>query len=359
MKVLMISTDRGLFKEDSNVSKRFEDYSKIFEELHVIVFTQKGFSKRQISENVFIYPTDSLSKIFYISNAIKMGSKLDVNVVSSQDAFLTGLVARKLAKTLKAKFHVQVHTDVFSEAFKSHSFVNKIQALIAEILLERADAIRVVSKRIFESLKKIKVKTEPFILPIAIDIEKFNKEKMVLKKDSVFNILTVSRFESEKNVSLAIEAFAEVCKNRNDIDFTIIGSGSLDIELKELTLKLGVTDKLKFVGEVQNTEDYFNNTDIYIQTSKYEGYGMALIEAAYFGLPIVTTDVGVVGEVLVDGGSCLVSKSNKNDFADKILKLIDDDILRKNIGERAKESALKHIQTKDEYLENYKKAFLI
>jgi len=62
---------------------------------------------------------------------------------------------------------------------------------------------------------------------------------------------------------------------------------------------------------------------------------------------------------LIYEGNCLAAKSNGKDFVDKILKLIDDDVLRKNIGDRAKESAINHIQSKELYLENFKKAFSI
>jgi len=56
---------------------------------------------------------------------------------------------------------------------------------------------------------------------------------------------------------------------------------------------------------------------------------------------------------LIYEGNCLAAKSNGKDFADKILKLIDDDVLRKNIGDRAKESAINNIQSKEQYLDNF------
>lgn len=359
MKVIMISTDRGLFDLESGVSKRFKDYAKIFDELNVIVLTKKGFQKVEIAPNVFAYPTNSFSKLNYVNDAVKIGRNLKADVVSAQDTFLTGVSAFRLSGILKAKFHLQIHTDIFSENFKKHSILNQAHVFIAKLLLKKADGIRVVSKRIAESLKKLNLKIEPFVLPIAVDLESFNKEEEKLDKKFVYNILTVARFESEKNVGLAIESFAKIVSQRNDVGLTVVGGGSLENELKNLANNFGLSEKINFVGKVWNVSDYYKNADVYIQTSKYEGYGMSLIEAAYVGLPIVTTDVGIVGEVLIDGGSCLVAKDNPEDFSTKITQLLNDDILRQSLGGRAKESAINHLQSKERYLENFKKALSI
>lgn len=353
----MVSTDRGLFNNESNVHERFKDYGQIFEKLDVIVFTKRGFEKTQISENVTIYPTNSFSKINYIGDAIKIGAKLSADVVSSQDAFLTGLSARKIAQIIKAKFHIQIHTDIFSKEFWNHSLQNKLHSFVAKILLPQADGIRVVSKRILESLSKLKLKSEPVVLPILVQYPK--ESSMCMQGKHAYNILTVSRLEKEKNIELAIDAFALVAKERSDIGLTIVGAGSLLENLKEKAKILGVLERIDFVGNVTNVSDYYRLADIYIQTSKYEGYGMALIEAALYELPIVSTDVGIVGEVLVDGGSVLTAKSAAADFAVKINQLLDDDGLRKNIGERAKEMASSHIKNKEQYLSDFKKAFTV
>lgn len=359
MKVIMISTDRGLFNSESGVSKRFRDYAKVFDSLDIIVFTKKGFKKTEVAPNVFAYPTNSFSKLNYVIDAIGIGKKLNASLVSAQDCFLTGLVAWRLAKKLKAKFQLQIHTDIFSAEFKKHSFANKLHFFIAKFLLKKADGIRVVSKRISESLKKIDLKVEPVILPIAVDLEKFNNPAKDLPKNFVYNILTISRFESEKNVELSIIAFALVAKQRSDVGLTIVGDGSLKEELINLVKVLNISERVNFVGNVSNTEDYYKNSDVYIQSSKYEGNGMTLVEAALNGLAVVTTDVGVVGEVLIDGGNALVSKDNANDFSNQILKVLDDDVLRQSLGDRAKESALNYVQNKEQYLESFKKVFSI
>ena len=95
MKVVMISTDRKAFEEGSEVRRRFELYGSLVEELHIIVFAKKklGFEKEQITQNTFLYPTNSSNVLRYMSDAQKIGKAIkDVDLVTTQDPFETGIV---------------------------------------------------------------------------------------------------------------------------------------------------------------------------------------------------------------------------------------------------------------------------
>jgi len=81
---------------------------------------------------------------------------------------------------------------------------------------------------------------------------------------------------------------------------------------------------------------------------------MALAEAALHTLPIVTTDVGIVGEVLIDGGSCLVASGNTKDVAAKLAHVLDNDIEGKSLGNRAYENVTEGIFDEERYLQEYK-----
>src|SRR3989344_7606147 len=98
MKVLMISTDRKIFEDGSAVRARMIEYGKLFDELHIVVFTKRNLNvKIQISKNVFAYPTNSLSRFLYIFDAIKIGASIIKNcklkiencVITTQDPFET------------------------------------------------------------------------------------------------------------------------------------------------------------------------------------------------------------------------------------------------------------------------------
>src|SRR3989344_4706924 len=87
MKILSIGTDRKLFEEGSAVRARQIEYAKKWEEIHIVVFSIKSEIKKiriQISDNVWVYSTGSLSKLFYILDAIKIDEeKILASVVFS------------------------------------------------------------------------------------------------------------------------------------------------------------------------------------------------------------------------------------------------------------------------------------
>ncbi len=105
MNVISISTDRNIFSQESGVRKRMIEYGGLFTELHIIIFSKshETFKQERIAENVWIYPTRSSSKAFYMRGAFKQAKRIiqdrkfstGTTVVTAQDPFETGNVALK------------------------------------------------------------------------------------------------------------------------------------------------------------------------------------------------------------------------------------------------------------------------
>ena len=154
MKVLMISTDRLIFTTGSEVRRRMLDYGELFTELRVIVFTNKklNYQKEQLTENIFVYPTNSINRFGYLWQAIRIGKIILGDgqdwVITSQDPFETGLVAWWLKRQKKINWQAQIHTDFLSPFFARESWLNWLRVKMARWLLPQADKIRVVSERI-------------------------------------------------------------------------------------------------------------------------------------------------------------------------------------------------------------------
>lgn len=361
MKILMISTDRDLFDPNSSVSKRIKEYSGFCEKLDVIVFTLAGFEK-QSRGNITIYPTNSSSRLSYVSDAISIGRSLsDIQIVTTQDPFETGLVGKDIANFCKAKFHIQIHTDIFSPYFSKHSILNRLRVIIAKSILDRADSIRVVSKRIKDDLERIGISTPIKIIPISIEANN-NLDESEVNLSEFSNkkyILSVSRLSKEKDYKTAIKAFAEISKNTaEEIYYLIIGDGVMDQKIKNWARTYGVSDKVKLLGKINNIKPYLEKAFIFLHTSKYEGYGMALIEAAKEGLPIISTDVGIVRDVFIDLESALVcAVGDYRCLAKAGVSLIEDSKLRNFISQNAKNKALNHIMSKEEFLDAIKSQY--
>ena len=312
MKVLMISTDRKVFEEGSDVRQRFVRYGSLVNELHIVVFAKKnlGFGKVQLSDNVWVYPTQSRFKSRYITDALSIGEEIGargINLITTQDPFETGIIGAKLAHRLKVRFETQLHTDFLSPYFKKENLKNKFRVALGKKVLSEADCIRVVSNRIKESiLKELPHISAPItVLPIFIDIEKIKNTSIstdLHKKYPQFNHITlmVSRLEKEKDIKRAINAFSKIIENHPKTGLVIVGDGGEQKALESAVKRLNIDENVVFEGWHEDVASYYKTADLFLNTSLYEGYGRTLVESLAAGTPVLTTDVGVAREIGAD-----------------------------------------------------------
>lgn len=357
----MISTDKRIFDENSTVRQRMFDYGTITDSLHIIVLSRKlkdeGERKNfRISDKVFIYPTNSTSKFRYSSDAKKIASRLEnIDLVTSQDPYETGWIAWRIVKKIKAKLELQIHTDIFNPYFIKHSWSNRVRSRIARFLLPKADHIRAVSKRIKLSLPN-KLQEKTTILPIFVSptFIQFAEPDFDLKQKYLqfkFIMIMLSRLEKEKNVSMAIEALAKIVEVFPKTGLIIVGEGSLKKSLKRQTRKLGLKKNVIFEKWTNNPIAYYKTADLFLGTSDYEGYGMSLIEAIFSHCPILTTKVGIVGEVLSSNNAFLCDVGDQECFSLSIMRAQQHPELLREFKQKAYDDCLKKIpQTEEEVL---------
>lgn len=381
----MISTDRKIFERNSTVKQRVVEYGRLVDELKIIVFNslEKGLGERKSVErisgsSVTLYPTNSKNKFFYIYDAIKIGRKIikdDIKhrsqksknnwLVTTQDAFATGLVGWFVSKTYGTKLQLQIHTDFTNIHFQGESLFNLLKMNIAWFLIPRADGIRVVSERIKQSLKakNFKLKAEPQVLPIFVNIKKFEDEEASFdlhKKYPQFEfiILTVARLETEKNLSLALKIISDVTVKNPKIGLVVVGEGSLSNYLKEEAQTLGIQNNVIFEGWQDNLVSHYKTADLFMFTSNYEGYGLALIEAAASGCPIITSDVGVAGNLLNRESLRICKVGDRKCFVEGILDLKKNGLALYDMSIKARKRIEENvIRDKQEYLNQMKRGW--
>lgn len=374
LRVLIIGTDRNIFKAGSSVRERMIEYGKSFRQLHVIVFTKKfqKFEPEKISDNVWVYPTRSWFKIFYAFDAVKVAKRefakflpKIISVISTQDPFETGVAGWLLARKFKLPLQIQIHTDFLSSYFWQESFLNKIRVIIGKFLVKKADGIRVVSERIKNSLKakSYKLKADPIVLPIYVDIEKIKNTPAnfdVHKKYPQFSfiIMMASRLEKEKNVFMAVEIMKDLVSHYPKIGMIIIGDGREKKKLEQFVTKYNLQRNIIFEGWQNDLISYYKTSNAFISTSLYEGYGLTIVEALACGCPVISSDVGVAGEVISEGESGFVcSIDDKNCFIRRIKEIMQVPSLKERLGINSKMLiSEKLIMTKEEYLLKYKQA---
>jgi len=359
MKVLMISTDKKIFDRNSAVNRRMVEYGGLVDELHIVVFAEKGFSEMKISDNVVVYTTDSRNRWFYIFDAIRTGKKIGkVDLITTQDPFETGIVGRCLARGVRLQ--VQIHTDFLSPYFVRGNMLNRVRVIISKFVLPKADSIRVVSERIKNSLIGsgiVKDWTKITVLPIFVDVKKHDSDFNLHKKYPQFDfiVLMASRLSEEKNISLALTAFGDVKEKYPKTGLVIIGEG----EMRDILIKQAVSLHGNVIFEPWSDDlaSYYKSADLFLNTSNYEGYGLTLVESAASGCPIVSTDVGVIGGVLNENNVLVCGVGDGECVAQKIIIAMENKAIRGRLAEDALKAVSKITVSKEDYLREYKRSW--
>lgn len=380
MKVLSIGSDKNLFIEDSDVRRRIIEYGELVDELHIVILNQKSNPpagraglKSQNFGNVFLYPANSRSRWFYIFDAYKIAKKiLAVGghwLITSQDPFESGLVGWFIKRKFCVSLQLQIHTDFLSPYFWRESVLNKIRVIIAKFLIPRAGCLRVVSERIRSSiLGRLNLPTEAqppiVILPIFVDAEKIKNSHIKTNLHDKypqfgFVILMASRLTKEKNISMPIDALVEIVKKHPKTGLIIVGSGPEENKLKLKIIKLKLENNIILEPWSNDLVSYYKTADLFLLTSNYEGYGMAVVEAMIAGCPIVMTDVGLAGELLTNDVNGIVipvgDKLKLQEVVSRIIENPDLKIILKENGQKIGSS----LYSKEEYLKNYKNSWLV
>lgn len=265
--------------------------------MHIVLMCGKTGQGAVREDNITVYPTNSPNKFQRYRDALKIGKSVTgVDIVSSQDPFETGFISWLIARHHKVPLHVQLHTDFLAPEYAAHSLTNKIRVMIAGFVIHRAKHIRVVSEALAVGLReKYGEKLSISVLPIYIDVEHFRTASItpdMTQKFLIFphRLLVVSRFEPEKNVSLAVMAFKESAPP--DACLIILGEGSQYTLLERLVTHHGLDARVFFEG-FKDPAPYYALADIVLVPSIYEGYGQVIIEALAAQKPVLATDVGI------------------------------------------------------------------
>ncbi len=365
LKILSISSDRKIFEDGSAVSGRMKDYGSLVGELHIVVLAQKslGLKEKKISENVWAYPTNSSTRWVYVRDASSLGKKIILDkkfvrgesLITTQDPFECGLAGLNVKNKWRIPLEAQLHTDPFSPYFRGA--LNLIRKFIAKKVIKHADGVRVVTQDLKSKISKL-TKVDISVLPIYVDREAIEASQASFdlhkKYPWRFIMLAVARLEPEKNLSLAIKTLALVRQRFPDTGLVIVGSGSEEGSLKRLVKKLGLEGSVELAGWQDDLASFYKTANVFIQTSIFEGYGMALIEAGLSGLPVITTPVGIASE-LEDGKDVYIFQhKDVEKFTGGVIDLLENNYKRETLRTNMKNTLATKLLSKADYMAQLK-----
>lgn len=162
------------------------------------------------------------------------------------------------------------------------------------------------------------------------------QEPISIKKESRLILVTLGRLVPQKGYDIALNAAKILKDNHLDFIWYILGKGPLEPELKDYVKQMELEDCVKFLGVKPNPYPYLNIADIYVQTSRHEGFGLAIAEARLLNIPVVTTRFNTVYMQMIDRANGLIADMDGTSVAEAILELNSDKQLYKSIKEYLK-----------------------
>ena len=258
--------------------------------------------------------------------------KFDLMTVQEFPPFYNGIGARLLWNRIKVPYVLEImHIPGYPKAasFKE-IFYRGLMKVFIKYDSAKAKAIRIINQRQTpDFLKKagISERKMVYIPAVYIDLEIFSKKNVEKKYDLVF----AARLEKNKGIIYLVKAIELVKKQKPDITLLVIGGGPLKERLKKYIAGKGLSENIIFSGWLETAQDVssaYNGARIFISPSLNEGGPRVVLEAMACGLPVITTKVGLMPDIIKDGENGLFTGWLPEQLAEKIIFLMDNKVLQ-------------------------------
>jgi glycosyltransferase involved in cell wall biosynthesis len=145
-------------------------------------------------------------------------------------------------------------------------------------------------------------------------------------------VLAIGRLIEQKDHPTLLAAFARAHAQHPDARLAILGWGPLEQRTKERVRELGLDGAVLVPGRVE-PRDWLLRADVFAHSSRWEGFGIVLLEAMLSRLPVVSTNVSAIPEIVVDGDTGLLSNAGDVDaLAAHLTTVLGDPALRERLG---------------------------
>lgn len=387
MKILVLTTTFPRWKQDSTPSFIYEWSKRLHDigfEIVVLAPSHYGAKGFEIMDGIkvyrfpYFYPAklqklaygggilpslkkSRLAKIqvpfFFLSElyyALKLVRKENIDVIQSHWLIPSGLIGA-LCKKVYGKKHISTELAAGLAALEILPF----KKVILNFIIKNSDRLTVLSSYIRERLLYLSgseiLKRKIVIIPLGIDTIKYryNNNKLPLRKKynvkSKNVILFIGRIVEKKGVQYLIKAMPDILMKYSDTELIICGDGPLRMELENLTKNMGLDNCIRFVGYVSDENmkiEYLSLSDILVVPSiltrnkDTEGLGVVILEGLATGTAVIASDIGGIPDIIKDGiNGFLVKPESSEDIREKVVKILQDDILKRKFRENGQKTA--------------------
>lgn len=202
------------------------------------------------------------------------------------------------------------------------------------------------------------IKNKSEILYNVIDIKQLYEKSQIDSEEYAFDIIYLGRLAYPKNPRRMVKILCEIANANAEFKAAVVGEGEDSEDVKEYVNSKGLNDRIKFLGYMKNPYKVLSSSKIMLMTSLWEGTPMCVLEALSFGVPVVSTPVDGLCDLIINNENGYLS-----DQDDVLVKKCEEILMNKEflqqMSRNAKETALKLMDLsiyKERILKAYNKA---
>ncbi len=259
------------------------------------------------------------------------------DVIVTTHLVITGFLPFIKDKSIKIQeLHSSFYLYRYLRPIKKHTlrwFLVRFYEIRNSLLMKSFDAVVSLTEK-DKSLRGRPKNMEVIHNPIHIE----KKGKATLESK---NVLALGRYTEEKDFSSLLDIWTMVVKSCSNWHLTIAGQGYLKKELEQKIKDLKIESFVTLLNEQKDVQSLYLNSSIYVMTSRFEGFGMVLAEAQHFGIPSISYDcLCGPSDIITDGkDGFLIKPNDKETFVKRLIQLMRNEDLRKQMGTKAKEAS--------------------
>ena len=368
MKICIVPTMFPKYKGDYYGSFVYDEAKKLVEngiEVHVLTQHNHGALYDEVMDGIHVHRfpwlepkefralvhfrglKDNLRLVTYVIslffNLIKIIRKNNIKIIHAHSVIPTGFIGVLVGKIMGLNSIITTHgMDINNFEKKS------IYGCLISFSLKNCDKTITVSEDLAENVRSYGLNEDKLvILKNAVDTKLFKpssngtnlqlRSKYGIKEKDIL-ILFVGYLDVFKGIFEILEAFHNIKKANKNVKLLIVGTGPQERDMKRKVLELNLKRFVFFTGGLNHHDlpGYYQEADIFVLPSYTEGLPLSILEAMSCGLPIITTNVGGIPEIIESGfNGFMVSPQDSNELKEKLEILVNDSNLRSKFGSRS------------------------
>jgi N-acetyl-alpha-D-glucosaminyl L-malate synthase BshA len=234
---------------------------------------------------------------------------------------------------------------------------------VVEFSIDKSDGVTAVSEYLKqETYSKFDINQEIEVIPNFLDLERFRKSnqshfKKAICPDDEKVIVHISNFRKVKRVPEVVTVFDRILKHGIKAKLLLAGDGPDRQRTEQQCRDLGICEHVRFLGKLEKVEDILSIADLFLIPSGSETFGLAALEAMGCGVPVISSDIGGLPEVNIQGVTGYLCELDDVDcMAENAFKILTNESLHEEMSANARKQAERFNQ--DEVVGQYERFYL-